>query len=340
MNLLILSPDYSRRVNWGHQHIRDSLLTKIKNSVQYGEGFRHLGKTHIPDICEDMRSIIGYPEVILMENWKNMRKYTGGDKVKCFKAFIVCDYFPDSRGHINQYNRLLVENKIDLAICNTPDVLSHIIDQRDAGNLPKSLKAVWVPQGVDTDIFKKRDLIKKYDVMAVFGLVSYIYPERPKVQSLVSLLPGVTSLIGDWKSNIKYFDYAKAINQSKIFVCANGINNQVLMKYFEIMASGTLLLTNLPRSYETFGFIPGEHFVTWRDLADLKEKIYYYLNESEIREQIAYNGMEFVRANYSTNHVALRIHQVLSSEVISSKRRDSDVLSERNRLCGLASKGL
>ena len=122
MNLLILSPNYSKRTNWGHQHLRDSLLAKVQYSIQFGEGCESQGITHIPDICKAASRIIGYPEAILMENWKNMRKYTGGAEVSSTKAFIVCDYFPDSRGHFARYNELLVKNKVNLAICTTPDV--------------------------------------------------------------------------------------------------------------------------------------------------------------------------------------------------------------------------
>lgn len=335
MNLLILSPDYSKRTNWGHQHVRDSLLARVQLSEQYGEGCTYSGTTHIPDICKGMRPIMGYPEVILMENWKNMSKYTGGGEVDCFKAFIVCDYYPDSRGNFARYNKLLVDNKIDLAICNTPDVRNHIEDQKFIGELPHTLKAVWVPQGVQTDIYMERKVEKKYDLMAVFGLVNSIYPERPKVQKLIMEYPGVTSLIGDWKSNIRHYDYARAINESRIFVCANGVNNQVLMKYFEVMASGTLLLTNLPRNFYEYGFVPGEHFAVWRGLEDLRRKIYYYLNQPEIRKRIASNGMKFVRENYSTDDIAKQILRTISLELSSNKRRDNNVLCrKREGLCG------
>jgi len=311
MRLLVLSPNYSKRVNWGHQHIRDAILARVENSIQYGEACEFQGKTYIPDICEEVSKVIGYPDTILMENWKNMNKYSGGAASNCFKAFMLCDYYPDSRGNLGKYNALLNRHSIDLAICPTPDVMKHVRDQKALGNLPKSLKTIWITQGVETNIFMKRDLPKEYDVMAVFGLVSYVYPNRPNVQTLVSNMAGVNALVGDWKSGIKHYEYARAINKSKIFVNCNGINNQVLMKYFEIMASGTLLLTNLPNDYKEFGLIPGKHFAVWRTLTDLQDKLYYFLEEDAVREAIADQGMSFVRENYSAEVIAIQIERAV-----------------------------
>lgn len=317
VNLLILSPDYSKRVNWGHQHLRDALLEEVENSIQYGEGCAYRGNTYIPDICEEVSRIegMGYPNAILMENWKNMRKFSGGSEVDALKAFMVCDYYPDNRGHINYYNSLLKEHGVDLAICPTPNVVDYVEEEKEKGNLPEELKSVWIPHGVNIDIFYDRGLPKEYDVMAVFGLVSYVYPNRPLVQDLIRDLIGVKTLTGDWRTGIKHFEYAEAINKSKIFVCSNGINNQVLMKYYEIMASGTFLLTNLPNDYKQFGFKPGEHFGTWKDLTDLKNKIYYWLEHDEEREKIARQGKEFVREEYSTTVIAKRIREEIEESL-------------------------
>ena len=310
MRLLVLSPNYSKRVNWGHQHIRDALLARVENSVQYGEACEFRGKTYIPDICEEVKEVIGYPDTILMENWNNMSKYSGGAASNCFKAFMLCDYYPDSRGNFAKYNTLLNRHSIDLAICPTPDVMKYVREQKKVGSLSKKLKTILITQGVETNIFMQRDLPKEYDVMAVFGLVSYVYPNRPNVQALIRSMD-IKSLVGDWKSGIKHYEYARAINKSKIFVNCNGINNQVLMKYFEVMASGTLLLTNKPKDYQSFGLVPGKHFVVWSTLSDLQEKIYYFLENDGVREDIAEQGMEFVRYNFSADDIAIQIEHAL-----------------------------
>ena len=319
MRLLILSPNYSKRVNWGHQHLREAILKGVPKSLQYGEHCAYHGSLHIPDICKRVTSYIGKPDVILMENWKNMRRYTGAKEVDCLKAFIVCDYYPDARKHFLYYNEVLNDLDVDLAICNTTDVLKHIRSQQSKGFLSRKLRSVYISQAVDTDIFIPRALKPIYDVMAVFGLVSYIYPTREAVQQIIREMP-VKSLIGDWKSGIKHHEYAEAIARSKIFVCANGVNNQVLMKYFEVMASGTLLLTNLPRNCGDYGFIPGKHFAVWEDREDLVSSIHYYLENDMARETIASAGMIHVRENFSTKDIASKIIDSLTSLLYEKER--------------------
>jgi len=321
MSLLILSPNYSKRVNWGHQHIRDTLLDLVESGVQYGQGCRFFGETHIPTICkqlEDME-VIEVPSHILMENPRNVAHYTGGAEVDAIKAFMVCDYFPDSRGNYSNYNRLLNEHDVTIAICPTPDVVNNIKGQRTKGALKSDINPVWIPHAVNTDIFKRRGLQKEYDVMAVFGLVSYVYPNRPIVQKALREMKGVNALIGDWKSGIIHYSYAEAINKSKIFVCANGINNQVLMKYFEAMASGTFLLTNLPNSWRDFGFIPGRHFVIWRDVKDLEDTIRYFLAHEVEREEIASEGEIFVRENFNCQVIAKKIVEALGCPTLAKE---------------------
>ena len=318
IRLLILSPDYSKRVNWGHQHIRDKLLSIIPNSIQYGEKCKHDGSTYIPDICKEVEPEIGYPNVILMENPKNMARYEGGAEVDCLKILIACDYFGDDRGNYSKYNEIINKHRINMLIGVTPQVVRNIILNQKLGAIDKWIKVYWIPHSVDTSIFKPREELERiHDVMAVFGLVSYVYPNRPNVQSLIESMTYITSLVGDWSTNIKRFNYARAINQSRIFVNSNGVNSQVLMKYFEVLASGTLLLTDRPNDYKYYGLIPGKHFVVWSTLSELKFRIYKYLENSEDRKRIARQGMEYVRKNYSTDIMAGRIENLMENNVNS-----------------------
>jgi glycosyltransferase involved in cell wall biosynthesis len=313
--------------------LRNALLDKVENSVQYGEGCEIKGETYLPFVCEQASEVLGgYPDVILMENWKNMKKFHGGSDVECLKAFMVCDYFPDSRGNIAEYNAILNHNQVELAICPTPDVVRHVNYQKEKGRIGP-IEAVWVPHGVDTDIFKPRpEIDKEYDAMAVFGLVSYVYPLRPQVQSLLKEMKDINSLVGDWSSGIRHTEYAKAINKSKIFICSNGVNNQVLMKYYEAMASGTFLLTNLPRHCKDFGFTPGKHFSVWNDISDLKQKIYYFLENEEKREEIAAEGAQYVREKFSTTVIADQVLEHIEARLPEEVNNRHGEIDEKDRV--------
>ena len=315
VKILYMSPNYFSRVNWGHQLYRNAIanLDEVE-MIQYGQGFKHKGKTHMPEILDDLWNREDFsPDVIVLENWKNVKNLTGLSECKnILKVIYLGDYLPDSRGNIAQYNRLINEHDIKVALCPVPEVQRQVFNSQERKEIPHYVVPSLLPYSVDIDIYKPRPMKKIYDVMAVFGLVSYVYPMRPNVQSMIKKMP-VSSLIGDWKSGIKHLDYAKAINKSKIFVSVNGINNQITMKYTEAMASGSLLLTNKPKDFASFGYIPGEHCVCWNNLHDLREKILYYLKHEDERKKIAKQGMEFVRTNYSTELIALEFVEQLKN---------------------------
>ena len=315
MKILFLSPNYRRRTNWGHQLFRDEVIRQASGSMQYGEGCEHFGKTDLREIFSE----VGYHDVVVLENQKNMQKYTHLSDCECMKVIYLGDYLPDGRGNIEKYNELINKHQISIAFCPVPTVLRLFREEQAKGRIREECKAAVLPYSVDTKIYKPRPhLPKVYDVMAVFGLVSYIYPRRPVVQKTIREMPGIRSLIGDWKSRLRWMDYARAISQSRIFVSVNGIHNQITMKYTEAMASGSLLLTNEPEDFRGFGFEPGTHCVTWSSLRDLKEQIVYYLANDEKRKRIADNGRRFVRRFYSTEVMAMKVIKKVKNEADDS----------------------
>ncbi len=312
MRILFLSPNYRKRVNWGHQLFRDAVISAThlhSGAVQYGEGCEYNGRTHVPDIFKEL----GEFDVVVLENQKNMQKYTGLEQLDCLKVMYLGDYLRDSRGNIQEYNRLINTHKINLAFCPVPKVMKIAYEEQRMGNLREECKLEILPYSVDLNIYKPRpDLPIIYDVMCVCGLVSYVYPNRPVVQNTIREMKEIRSLIGDWKSKIRWLDYARAISQSKIFVSINGIHNQITMKYTEAMASGALLLTNEPEDFMWFGYVPSVHCVTWSGLQELKNKINYYLSNDDLRKEIADRGRQFVQENYSTTVMAERFIKKLN----------------------------
>lgn len=332
MRILYMSPDYTKRTNWGHQLMRDALArVEDVDYLQYGEHCKYSGKTHMPDILDDLWKKENFsPDVIVLENWKNVKNLTGLSEHKnILKVLYLGDYLSDNRNNIAQYNRLVREHEIKAVFCPVKQVAREFEESKKRKEVPEDVSAHLLPYTVDIEIFKPRPMRKIYDVMAVFGLVSYIYPMRPRVQALIKTMP-VSSLIGDWKSGIRHMDYAKAISQSKIFVSVNGINNQITMKYTEAMASGVLLLTNKPKDFEALGYIPGKHCVCWSTLTDLREKILYYIEKEDERKKIAKAGREFVRSTYNTDIGAEEFATLLALELgrFSPKKEEND--SEEN----------
>ncbi len=81
------------------------------------------------------------------------------------------------------------------------------------------------------------------------------------------------------------------------------IKNDLNMRFFEVLSTGTALLTNTDvDGIEDIGFEEGKHFIGYTDVEDAKDKARYYLEHEDEREEIAAAGHELVRANHTYAH--------------------------------------
>ena len=69
----------------------------------------------------------------------------------------------------------------------------------------------------------------------------------------------------------------------------------------DIMGSGGFLLTNFQSDFLNH-FIPDEDFVYYETIADMKDKVQYYLEHDEERKQIAKNGYQKVKETFTLKH--------------------------------------
>lgn len=59
----------------------------------------------------------------------------------------------------------------------------------------------------------------------------------------------------------------------------------------------------------------GYHLVMFDSLEDLKDKTLYYLEHEDEREEIAYNGMNFVRKNYNNTKRVERLINIINKHL-------------------------
>lgn len=79
------------------------------------------------------------------------------------------------------------------------------------------------------------------------------------------------------------------------------------------MGSGIFVISHHYKDIEK-DFNIGEHLVTYNDHNDLKDKISYYLNNTEERNQIALNGMNYVHSKFTFNDMAKNIKTIFEHE--------------------------
>ena len=307
MNILLLSPDQSPRYNRGHQLFRDE-LGKLHDVTYYGEGYPgYNSEIGVPKLIKKL----GKPDIILTYGLKYTLPFNGLGKITDIpKCHIVVDYFPplgNYRGSWIRQHKFFEERKYDLFF----GVVGRVVKTLEKNGVTK--KAYLLPFCVDTNIYRKLNIPKTIDVMASFTNRRDVYPRRKDIQKMISKM-NIKSLT----KRVVHEKYIKSINASKIVITSNNIFNSLSMKYTECLACGSFLLADRPEDFDELGYVNGKHLVLFKNLQDLKDKIKYFLKHEKEREQIAKEGMEFVRKNHN---VTVRANQFTNivNEVIFKK---------------------
>lgn len=166
---------------------------------------------------------------------------------------------------------------------------------------------IWLPHAVEPQAYPKGELLtKKYDVCFV-GHVNTENREKA-LDRLFSEFPNFYYGQG-------LFDgVASKFSESKI-VFNIAMTDDINMRCFEAMATGSFLLTNWIPTIEEL-FEDGKHLVLYRSLDEMVDKAKYYLEHDEERERIAQSGYEEVIKKHKIQD---RVNVILNTFMESRK---------------------
>lgn len=152
-------------------------------------------------------------------------------------------------------------------------------------------KVYWLPLGCDVDyhsIPNKRD--KKYDICFI-GNVQPGWQTR-RIERLDKLFKAIPNFyIGN-----KYFREATQKYAESKLVFNSAFSDDINMRVFEVMCSGSCLLTDKQEWHDLF--VPGEDFVEYENDKDMIDKAEYYIEHDLEREEIAENGRRKVLSEH------------------------------------------
>ncbi|MFZ8806386.1 MAG: CgeB family protein [Minisyncoccia bacterium] len=182
----------------------------------------------------------------------------------------------------------LIDTHLSL-ICDETMVKSFdiifVAQKEDYEKLKKKFKYVyWLPLAGDPEYHGKKNLNKIYDIGFVGGLgmgnrKKFLLKLKREYQN---------SFIGpaDCKKICEIY------SQSKIIINYS-IKNDINMRIFEALMSGSMLITNRIKNngFKEL-FEENKDLVIFDSWKDLKEKIDYYLKNEEEREKIALSGYQ------------------------------------------------
>ncbi len=162
----------------------------------------------------------------------------------------------------------------------------------------------WLPLACDPEIHGKRETKKKFDI----GFVGSITPAHARRKALLEKL---ASKFKVEVSRLFLEEMAEHFSASKI-VFNNAIKNDLNMRVFEALCSGSLLLTDAADGLSDF-FEDGKHLVVFND-GNITELAGRYLENEKEREMIASEGRKEVLKRHTYFHRAQKIIETMRAE--------------------------
>ena len=302
MKILILGVNQAKRYNQGHQLFKDAIA--LQHDVRfYGEGHEFWSLDRL-DICEILAVLQFQPDVILTYMGKYCRWAKGLSEIRIPKVHVVVDYFPWNYGIEDSFIR---NNRVGLTLA----VCQHEVRKLQE----RGFNALHLPFGVDTNVFKCSEPDRDVDVMAVFSVVTWAYPNRGAILDTLQAMNINSTLRASWpKTRLWHQDYVDALCRSKIVV--NGVDTlrSLNWKFMEPCACGAMLLTEAAEDMATLGFSDKLNCVVFSGMADLRNKVRYYLSMDKQRDEIAEGGHQLIVNCHSLRHRVKGLSEILAKE--------------------------
>jgi hypothetical protein len=165
------------------------------------------------------------------------------------------------------------------------------------GLYPKE-KSFYLPLACDPERHKRiSGVSQQYDIGF---LGNDTYPER---RTLLEQLQCNFNVLRDTAE--PGIPYSTKLSGCKI-IFNRSLSQDVNMRFFEAISIGRLLLTDYLPAQDDFAVI-GEHYDTYKDFEDLKNKVKKYLKEDKLREKIATDGADHMHKNHTYKHRLLSV---------------------------------
>jgi hypothetical protein len=158
---------------------------------------------------------------------------------------------------------------------------------------------IVLPHAVDADLFPESpgEGGRPLDLGWVGGFGYAQYDQRKRIMQ---------ALADRFKMNDRTKRYSKQetagiYQQSKIVVNVSRADfpQEANMRCYEAMAGGALLITGMPTELTEWGFREGEHFVGWRNEAEIPDLVDHYLRQEGKRAEIAHSGQKMTLSDFT-----------------------------------------
>jgi len=174
----------------------------------------------------------------------------------------------------------------------------------------EDVDAVFVPKGYDQSLLRNLGRERDIELAFVGSTKSGAYSGRKALlDELAQQEPLVITRTNSGD------DYLNTLNRIRFFVSADVGMGEYMIKNFEAMACGCVLLACDQGEAENraLGFVDMENLVLYRDLAELRNKLARLRAEPELAALIAANGQALAENEYSFARIGQRIAGALEA---------------------------
>lgn len=258
------------------------------------------------------------PEVILFWEGYDLLPARFSDiyRLDCHKVI-----FADDLHWFNEQTRL--RKLVSFGLCETVLSSYAYLWTRFYPELAGAKRVVWIPHSASPDFMVAYNQSPENSIL-LSGALSEHYPLRRQMKELhaqraYSIIyhrhPGYHCQYDHQGNENVGRGYAEKINRSRAGFTDSLIYGYVVAKYFEIPATGALLLADdaVSGPLQKLGFIENEHYLPVSK-ENLEERIQYVLDEANhgALDQVRRAGQELVRSRHKTSDRARSINEVCS----------------------------
>jgi len=308
MKILLLGWNRRKMINWNFELFRTE-LARQHEVVFFGSGYA--GHDPSLNVSEVLKQNPGIDFILVHIEHRDNKLAPGLEDIKSVLKVHICgDYFEYKQSVIQSYNIHFRKINYDIIFARDSMEFENLKNHSIGGKHYISLHTV------DTNRFRKLGIEKIFDVMAALRTHLSAHSCRHELGRRIAKMD-----INSFLLIAKFNEYIKKINQSKIFVSSDVKYGFFTNKYSEVLACGTFMLTTQPNDGDLIlsGLKDGEHLIFYKnDFSDLEDKINYFLRHEKEREEIAVNGMEFVRKTHSAEIRVKELIQIVEKELRKS----------------------
>ncbi|SFW22387.1 Glycosyl transferases group 1 [Pseudomonas sp. NFACC19-2] len=169
--------------------------------------------------------------------------------------------------------------------------------------------AVFVPKGYDQTLLSYRERERDIELAFVGSTKSVAYSGR---KALLDELGRVENLLVTKTRSGE--EYCETLNRIRFFVSADVGMGEYMIKNFEAMACGCVLLAydQGDRENSALGFRDMENLVLYRDVAELRKKLSLLRNDPQLAARIADAGRLLAERQYSFQMIGQKIVEAMA----------------------------